>query len=157
MSKENTEYLKEISHIGLDINTNLVANFRAQGASVYYGDASRPELLRKFEVADAGALVVTIDNPHATERVVAAARRHWPELAIYARARDVEHAKRLIELGATHVTPEAIEASLQLGETVLIGAGFPEDAARHMIEIRRQEEHIAVESGRAPAPGSEQP
>ncbi|MHA1189741.1 MAG: cation:proton antiporter domain-containing protein [Alphaproteobacteria bacterium] len=148
---------QEISHIGLDINTSLVASFRAQGACVFYGDASRPELLRKFDVADAGALVVTIDNPHATERVVAAARRHWPKLAIYARARDVDHARRLIELGATHVTPEAIEASLQLGETVLIGAGFPEDAARHMIEIRRQEEHIAVENGRDTATGSDQP
>ncbi len=147
---------QEMPHVGLDINSTLVARYRKRGASVFVGDASRPELLRRFGADRAAALVVTIDNPRATEHIVAATRRDWPDLAIYARARDVDHAKRLIELGATHVVPEAIEASLQLGEHVLIGAGFPEDAARHMIEIRRQEAQIAVE-GRADqaVPGTE--
>ena len=136
---------QEIPHVGLDINAGLVSAYRRQGASVFVGDASRPELLRRFGADQAGALVVTIDNPHATERIVAAARRNWPALAIYARARDIHHARRLIDLGASHVVPEAIEASLQLGETVLTGAGFPEEAARHMIEVRRKEAHAELE------------
>jgi CPA2 family monovalent cation:H+ antiporter-2 len=67
-----------------------------------------------------------------------------------ARARDVLYASRLIARGATHVVPETIEASLQLSELVLTGAGVPDDAARHLIEVRRQAEQAALDesSGR---------
>jgi len=138
-----------LPHVGLDLDGKLVAHFRAVGASVFYGDASRADMLRKFGAGRAAALVVTIDNPHASERVVATARRHWPELVIYARARDREHAARLIASGANHAIPETIEASLQLGEMVLMGAGVPDQAARRIIEARRQAEQAAVDESRA--------
>ena len=54
------------------------------------------------------------------------------------------HATRLIARGATRVVPETIEASLQLSELILIGAGVPDDAARHLIEVRRQAEQAAL-------------
>jgi hypothetical protein len=71
--------------------------------------------------------------------------RNWPQVPIYARARDDLHATHLIARGATHVVPKAIEASLQLSEPVLIGAGVPDDAARHLIEVRRQAEQAALD------------
>ena len=74
-----------------------------------------------------------------------AARRHWPHLVIYARARDRAHATRLIASGATHVIPETIEASLQLGEMVLMGIGVPDEAARRVIESRRQAEQASID------------
>lgn len=52
------------------------------------------------------------------------------------RARDIDHATRLIAQGANHVVPETTEASLQLSEMVLMGAGIPDYAARHIIEAR---------------------
>jgi monovalent cation:H+ antiporter-2, CPA2 family len=58
------------------------------------------------------------------------------------------HATRLIARGATHVIPETIEASLQLSEMVLIGAGVPGDAARHLIEVRRQGEQAMLDESR---------
>ena len=57
-------------------------------AGIFFGDASRAEMLEKFGADRAAALVVTMDSPHTAEHVVATARRHWPELVIYARARD---------------------------------------------------------------------
>jgi CPA2 family monovalent cation:H+ antiporter-2 len=75
-------------------------------------------------------------------------RRHWPDLMIYARARDVVHATRLIELGADHVVPETTEASLNLSELVLTGTGVPENAARHLIETLRQAEQATVDESR---------
>ena len=81
-------------------------------------------------------------------RVVAAARRHWPDLVIYARARDRAHAARLIARGASHAIPETIEASLQLGEMVLMGVGVPDAAARRLIEARRQAEQAVVDESR---------
>jgi CPA2 family monovalent cation:H+ antiporter-2 len=139
--------------VALDIDAGLVARFRAAGASVFFGDASRPDMLRKLGVERAAALVVTMDSPTAAERVVAVARRHWPELAICARAHDVDHAMRLIASGASHVVPEATEASLQLGELVLMAAGVPEPAARHVVEARRQAEQAAVDESRRDEPG----
>ena len=139
---------QELPYVALDVDANLVARFRTKGASIFFGDASRPDMLRKFSVEGATALVVTMDSPQAAEHVVTAARQHWPDLAIYARARDTDHAKRLIAQGASHAVPETTEASLQLSEIVLMGAGIPDDAARHMVDTRRQAEQAAVDESR---------
>ncbi|NNE08485.1 MAG: potassium transporter TrkA, partial [Gemmatimonadetes bacterium] len=134
-------------HVGLDRDADLVARNRASGAGVFYGDASRADLLVKLGAEEAAALVVTIDTPDTAEQVVVHARLLWPELAIYARARDAEHARRLLRRGASHVIPESIEASLQLGEMVLIGVGVPSEAARRAIDARRQSEQEAIDAG----------
>jgi len=139
---------QELTHVALDTDADLVARFRNTGAGVFYGDASRPDMLRKFGTDQAAALVVTMDNPSIAERVVATARQHWPNLAIYARARDADHAARLIAHGASHAIPETTEASLQLSEMVLMSAGVPDDAARHIIEARRLAEQAAVDESR---------
>jgi len=136
---------QELPHIGLDIDAELVARFRDDGASIFFGDASRPDILRKTGIASAAALVVTMDSPHDAERVVETARRNWPELVIYARARDRVHSARLIACGASHAIPETIEASLQLGEMVLMGVGLPDQTARRVIEARRQAEQAIID------------
>jgi CPA2 family monovalent cation:H+ antiporter-2 len=140
---------QEIPHVGLDTDADLVARFRAAGGSIFYGDASQHDMLRKFGADEAAALVVTMDSPETAENVVTTARRHWPELVIYARARDRAHAARLIASGASHAIPETIEASLQLGEMVLMGVGVPDEAARRIIESRRQAEQAAVDESRS--------
>ena len=63
-------------------------------------------------------------------------------------SRDAAHAARLIARGASHAVPETIEASLQLGELVLMGVGVPDQSARRIIEARRQAEQAAVDEGR---------
>jgi CPA2 family monovalent cation:H+ antiporter-2 len=136
---------QEVPHIGLDVDAELVACFRDRGASIFFGDASRPEILRRVGVDSAAALVVTMDSPHDAEQVVTTARRNWPELVIYARARDRVHSARLITCGASHAIPETIEASLQLGEMVLMGVGVPDQAARRVIEARRQAEQATID------------
>lgn len=139
---------QELPHVGLDNDARLAGRFRTKGASIFYGDASRPDLLRKFGVERAAALVVTMDSPKAAEHVVTTARRHWPDLAIYARVRDMDHAARLMKGGASHVILETMEASLQLGEMVLMGAGVPDYAAHRIVEARRQAEQAAVDENK---------
>jgi len=139
---------QKLPYVALDVDANLVAGFRAAGAGIFYGDASRPDMLRRFGVDRAAALVATMDSPHDAEHVVETARRHWPDLVIYARARDRAHGTRLIARGASHVIPETTEASLQLGEMVLMGVGVPDQAARRIIEARRQAEQAAVDESR---------
>jgi CPA2 family monovalent cation:H+ antiporter-2 len=135
-----------LPHVALDTDTDLVAGFADRGACVLFGDAGQADMLRKVGVEHARALVVTMDSPTAAEHVVETTRRNWPDLPIYARARDGAHATRLMALGATHVIPETIEASLQLSELVLVGAGVPDNAARQLIEVRRQVEQAALDA-----------
>lgn len=134
----------DLNHIAIDNDPMLAGRFRKEGASVFFGDASRREIMRRSGAERAAALVVTMDDAAATEKVVAAARRDWPELTIYARARDAAHGARLSQAGAHHIVPETVEASLQLGEVLLLGLGVPEDTARHVVQTRRQIEETAL-------------
>lgn len=146
----------EIPYVAVDTDAGEVARFRSLGASVVFGDASREDILGHCRVANASALVVTMDNPKATESVVRAAGRNWPMLPVYARARNGTHAAELLEAGARHVIPETVEASLQLGESVLLGVGVPDDAARTIVDARRRADLKALEAqvgaGVAPPP-----
>jgi CPA2 family monovalent cation:H+ antiporter-2 len=106
-------------------------------------------MLRRVRTEEARAFVVTMDDPRAGQHAVHAARRHWPALPVYARARDAAHARRLLALGATEVVPEATEASLQLGARVLEGLGEPLDAVAHAIELEREVELASLRAERA--------
>lgn len=131
---------EDVPFIALDTSSQTVAAARKEGAPVFVGDASRPEFLERVGLDHASAFVVTMDSADAAERVVGAVRAARPQMPIYARARDTAHALRLLSAGATHVIPETVEASLQLGEIVLTGVGLPEDAARTVVEAARREE-----------------
>jgi CPA2 family monovalent cation:H+ antiporter-2 len=144
---------QELPWLALDTDFNLVEGFRRKGAGIFLGDASRTEMLRTVGIASAGAFVATMDSPSAAERVVEVVHRNWPRVPIYARARDSAHASRLFARGATHVIPETIEASLQLSEMILIGAGVPGEAARRLIEVRRQAEQATLDESRGRSAG----
>lgn len=125
---------ERIPWAALDLDSATVARERNAGQPVHYGDASRSEMLDRLGAARAQALVVTLDNPDAAGRLVAAAHRGWPKLAVLARARDIAHADQLRRLGASDVVAEIEEASLQLGAMALERAGLPDDAVRQRLE-----------------------
>jgi K+:H+ antiporter len=131
---------ENIRFVGLDANAQLVAEHRAQGQQVYFGDASRRELLERAGARHTRAFVVTLDAPGAAERMVEAVRALRPDAAVFARARDPEHAANLAACGALEVIPETVEASLQLGARVLEALGLPEEAVAQRIEEARDEE-----------------
>jgi len=134
----------DLSWIAVERDARLVEQGRRDGSRIYYGDASRLELLERCGLATARAVVVTMDAPEAAEAVVAAAREARPDLAIVARARDARHAARLYELGATDAVPETIEASLQLSEAVLVDIGVPMGLVIASIHERRDEYRKAL-------------
>ena len=129
----------DLPWIAIDRDPGFVQQGRRNGHKVYFGDASRVELLERCGLDYARAVVVTMDSPEAAEAVVATARGHRPELTIVARARDARHAARLYDLGATDAVPETIEASLQLSEAVLVDIGVPMGLVIASIHERRDE------------------
>lgn len=129
----------DLPWIAVERDARLVEQGRRDGARIYYGDASRLELLQRCGLATARAVVVTMDAFEVAEAVVVAARGARPDVPIVVRARDARHAARLYELGASDAVPETIEASLQLSEAVLVDIGVPMGLVIASIHERRDE------------------
>ena len=128
-----------IPWVAAERDPRLVEAARHAGESIFFGDASRPEFLKRCGLETAPSLVVTMDAPEGAEAIVATARQMRPDLTIVARARDARHAQRLYELGATDAVPETVEASLQLSEAVLVEIGVPMGLIIASIHERRDE------------------
>jgi len=129
----------EIAWVGAERDARQVEAGRRAGEAIFFGDASRPEFLRRCGLETATALVVTMDAPEGVEAIVATARQLRPDLTIVARARDARQAQRLYELGATDAVPETVEASLQLSEAVLVEIGVPMGLVIASIHERRDD------------------
>ena len=135
---------QEVAHVAIDRNAAEVADLRKRGWPIYFGDASRKDVLAAVGAEHASAIVVTMDSPAAVELVVATVRAAWPHVPVYARARDPAQAKRLYAAGASFASPETIEATLQLGEALLNGLGFPDEAAHRVIAEKREATRVAI-------------
>ena len=85
-----------------------------------------------------------MDEPIAAQRLVKKLRGQYPELPIIARARDTEHAARLYKAGVTDAVPEAVEASLQLSEAVLVDIGVAMGPVIASIHEKRSELRAAI-------------
>ena len=92
-----------VSCLAFDLDPDRIAAGRAVGRRVIYGDASEPRLLEQAGAGRAAALVVALDQPNATERVVSAARSLYPALPIIARAHDLAGRDVLERLGVHEV------------------------------------------------------
>jgi CPA2 family monovalent cation:H+ antiporter-2 len=134
----------DIPWVGAERDPKLVESARRAGEAIFYGDAARPEFLKRCGLETASALVVTMDMPEGVEAIVATARGMRPDLTIVARARDARQAQRLYELGATDAVPETVEASLQLSEAVLVEIGVPMGLIIASIHERRDEYRKAL-------------
>jgi len=116
-----TEHKRHYLAVDSDIDGFMEA--RSAGYSVLYGDVSRRELIEKLGLDKALAVVLTMDDPVLTARIAKRLRAEHPALPIIARARDTDHAAALYRAGVTDAVPEALEASLQLSEAVLVDIG----------------------------------
>ncbi|MEQ8403541.1 MAG: cation:proton antiporter [Oceanicaulis sp.] len=131
--------------IALDRNGARVAKAREDGWQAFYGDASMPEILKRAGAEKAELFAVTADDPEKACSMVAAIRELRADAPIMARARDGEHAARLMRAGATHVTPEAIEAALQLAGRALEHLGLPESTVRDRLAQERDDEYARAD------------
>jgi CPA2 family monovalent cation:H+ antiporter-2 len=129
----------EIPFVAIDNSVTLVAEKRDAGVDIFWGNCMRREFLLRAGVAQARALVVTVEKPQAAEEIVRVAHEARADMPIVARARDAAHATHLYELGATDAIPETIESSLQLAETVLVDVGVPMGYVIASIHEKRDE------------------
>ncbi len=127
-----------ISYLGMESNPERVAQGRAEGYSVFYGDASRVDVLRAAGAEQARVLVSTLDQTLPTVRLVSVMRQHYPDTPIYARGHDSIHCQELTRAGATLAISETLEASLQLGAAVLEVSEVPVDTTSELLDSFRR-------------------
>lgn len=128
---------QDIRYVAIDRDPELVRRAAAEGRPLRLGDASRLDVLRAAGLGSASAIVVTIGDMAATQALTGEIRRHGPGLAIFARARDADHAGKLLEEGANVAVPETIEGSLRLAELLLAEFGTEGDVAARAVELER--------------------
>jgi CPA2 family monovalent cation:H+ antiporter-2 len=126
-------------YLAIDSDIDGFMDARSGGYSVIYGDVSRRELIEKLALDKAKAVVLTMDDPVLTARIAKRLRAEHPALPIIARARDSEHAGALYRAGVTDAVPEALEASLQLSEAVLVDIGVAMGPVIASIHEKRSE------------------
>ena len=108
-----------INVTAIDHNPRHIRNAERFGFKIYYGDASRLDVLMTGGLDDASALILTMDDPSAVNHAVEAARLRRPNLPIMALAHDRMHEIELRPLDATFVVRETLESSLLLARSTL--------------------------------------
>lgn len=136
-----------VPFVALDLSAERVRTVRQESGFLYYGDATRPEVLKAMGVEHASLVLVTLDDAAAAGSVVECARRLWPELQILVRARDLDHADQLHDLGADAVVIETLEASLQLSGQVLQHLGVPAETVNDCLENIREYDYQQIREG----------
>ncbi len=129
--------VRKIPYLAIDSDPERVALARGKGFEVFYGDASRAAVLHAAGAERADMLVVTLDKPEVTGRLVKIMHEHYPHTPIYTRARDQAHVEQLYKLGARYVVSETREASFQLGGEILRANGIAvEEVDRLLGDLR---------------------
>ena len=153
--------VRKIHFTALDVSSAHVDFVRKFGNKIYYGDAQRVDLLRAAGADKAKVLVVALDDMAATNVVVDMARKHFPHLTLFVRARNRQHVFELMALGVTRFSRETFLSSLDMGEDVLRAVGVPISVASEAVarfrlfdrELLKHQYSIHTDTARLQATG----
>jgi len=138
--------MRHIRFTALESSAAQVDFVRQFGNKIYYGDASRLEVLQAAGAQHAEVLVLAIDDIDASVRTAELIKRHYPHLKIFARARNRQHALRLMEIGVRYLIRETFLSSLDMSQHILQTLGLsPADALESIKRFRKHDE-ITLES-----------
>jgi len=119
----------------LDDNPDHVEQSRQFGFRVFYGDATRLDLLEAAGAAKATFLIIALDDSHAITRLASIAKKHFPNLRVIARAHDMRHLFELRDLGVEIIERETFQSSLMLGRAALTAISGNADHAKRAVKI----------------------
>ena len=126
-------------YVAIDADTDAVRAGRSHGLPVLFGDVARGTLVERLKVGMPSAVVLTMDDPVLVNRLTKRLRAAFPDIPIIARARDTAQAAALYKAGASQAVPEAVEASLQIAEAVLVDLGVAMGPVIASIHEKRDE------------------
>jgi CPA2 family monovalent cation:H+ antiporter-2 len=133
-----------ISFVAIEQEPKRVKAGRDMGLPVFYGDATRPEIMESLRIKKAKAVIVTIHDSKPVKRVVQSIHTRFKEVPIIARAKHVEAVEGLKKAGATTVVPEAYESAMLVARNAMAIHGYGEKeinrAVTQFMEERLEEE-----------------
>jgi len=130
--------MRHIAFTAMDANVAQVDFVRRYGNKIYYGDASRLDLLRSAKADKARAIVIAVNDVETSLKIGETIRLHFPNAVVFARARDRQHALKLMKLGITHVVRETLHSSLLMAVDVLETTGLTPGEAKEAMEVFRR-------------------
>jgi len=129
----------------LDDNPDNIQVLRKFGFKVYYGDATRPDLLHAAGSEQAKAIVVAVDDKQKSLQIIDHVKQTYPEMQILARALDYEHTYELMKREVKEYDRDIFESSLQLGVKTLCQLGFTNYHAHRLARTFRVHHQMIVE------------
>ena len=142
-------YANGVTPTVLDHDAEQIEAMRRFGWPVFYGDATRLDLLRTAGADKARVLVIAIDDVDQSIGLARMAREHFPQLTIVARARNVRHFYALRDAGVTLIERETLDSALMSGRSVLEQLGWEPHHAR-TLAMRFRRHNIAQVIAMAP-------
>ncbi len=130
----------------LEASYQQVDFVRRFGNKVYYGDASRLELLEAAKTGEARLFVLAIDDVEASVKTAAIVRKHFPQVPILARARNRVHVFRLRDLGVKLIWRETFSASLDMARQTLLSLGFGIAASERAVSLFKQHDEQRLDA-----------
>ena len=128
----------------LDDDPDHVEQSRRFGFRVFYGDATRLDLLEAAGAAQADFLIITLNNPEATTRLARIASKHFPKLRVIARAHDMRHMFELRDLGVEVIERETFESSLELGRAALTAITGDAERAKRTVKAFARHDSVVL-------------
>lgn len=131
-------YANGVQPTVLDIDAEQIEAMRRFGWRVFYGDATRLDLMRTAGAATAKVLVLAIDDVAQSVKAARMVRENFPDLTIVARARNVQHYFELLDLGVLLIERETLDSALMSARSVLEQLGWERHQARTLsLRFRR--------------------
>lgn len=128
----------KIPFTALEINPDQVDFVRKFGNKIYYGDASRLDMLRAAHADKARIFLLAIDDVEASLKTAEIVKQHFPNMTIYARARDRKHAYQLMDLEIKIIRRETFSSALEMAAMVLEGLGMSRRKVRRTVDTFRE-------------------
>lgn len=118
----------------IDYSSQQIDTMRTFGAKVFYGDATRPDLLAAAGIAEAKVLVIALDDMEQITALAKYAHHNYPNLHVVARATNRHHVYELWEAGCRDIIRENFDSSIRMGRSVLEAIGIERPKAQNMVD-----------------------
>jgi hypothetical protein len=138
---------QKIPFTAIDRDPNQIELVRKFGNKVYYGDASRLDIMEAAGVAKAKYFILALDDVSDSVKAAEILKEHFPHVKIYARSRNRGHTFDLMDLGVTHIKREMFDSSLNFTRDLLIDMGMEQVKVDELIRKFSKHDHdfIAVQ------------